>query len=244
MTADTFSDIELSAFIDGELDPARAATIEARLAADPVLAQRVKFYRADMAALARLYDPVMSWPLPERTPAVRAPARPRPRWIAMAAAAAVAFVVVGTAWQYQAVADDRLVADAISARSGSLAPVDTLDDPGLAVAANAEIEARLGLKAKAPDLTKAGWKLVRAATYGPSSGRFVELRYRDAAGRIFTIALQLRSGEPDRPFEVTKRDGLTACIWKTDELEAVMLGEMKVTEMTRLAAMTYDALGI
>lgn len=70
---------ELSALLDGELDPARASAVEALIAADPVLAAEFdRLKRADqrLRALAAdaAFPPRVRWPRP-------APA-PLPAWFA------------------------------------------------------------------------------------------------------------------------------------------------------------------
>jgi hypothetical protein len=90
----TFSDENLSAYADGELDEATRAALEAAMAADPVLARRVARHRALRARVQDAFAPVLTEPVPERLlAAARGPgsaeradnviafqARPRPRW--------------------------------------------------------------------------------------------------------------------------------------------------------------------
>ena len=233
MTAEPISELDLHAFIDGELDDARAGQIAAMLDSDPALAERVDRYRADMARLATLYDPVLAWPpnglLRERpAPAPRLVGR-RAVWFGLAAAMAV--LAFGIVWR--SVSGDTLVAAAIAARDGTLATGDLLQD--------SDLSARLGQPVHAPDLGRAGWRLARIEAFrGILAGRFVELSYTDTQGRLFTIALQAKPGEG---FEVSPRGRLQVCVWHSDTLEAVMLGEMSQAEMLRTATMTYADLG-
>jgi len=96
MGEDRVSDSELNALVDGELDPARQAEIEAWLAENPEAAQRVARYRAQSAGLHALYDDILNEELPVRTAALLESRRTGvPAWAAMAAA--VALFVVGAA---------------------------------------------------------------------------------------------------------------------------------------------------
>lgn len=61
----TVRDEELTAWIDGELPPERAAEIAAAVAADPALAARAETHRALKARLAATYDPVAAEPAPD-----------------------------------------------------------------------------------------------------------------------------------------------------------------------------------
>jgi hypothetical protein len=61
-----FSDETVMAYADGELDAAHRAALEAAMATDPQLAQRVARHRALRARLRAALDPVLDEPLPER----------------------------------------------------------------------------------------------------------------------------------------------------------------------------------
>jgi hypothetical protein len=86
----TFSDENLSAYADGELDEAMRTALEAAMAADPVLARRVARQRALRARVQDAFAPVLTEPVPERLLAAASgeradnviafQARPRPRW--------------------------------------------------------------------------------------------------------------------------------------------------------------------
>jgi hypothetical protein len=93
-------DDKFFAWLDGELGPAEAAAMEARVAADPKLARRAEQHRALGAQLRGAFDPIAAAPVPERlqsalrpsaevvdfAAAKRARAMPSlPQWAAMAA---------------------------------------------------------------------------------------------------------------------------------------------------------------
>jgi hypothetical protein len=56
----------LMAYVDGELDPASAARVEAALADDPELAAAVAHERALRQRLRSAFDPIIDEPIPER----------------------------------------------------------------------------------------------------------------------------------------------------------------------------------
>ena len=71
----TISDDTLARYVDGELEAAERAQVEAAMAADPELAGRVAQHRALRGLLSATYDPVLDEPVPERLrDAARAPA--------------------------------------------------------------------------------------------------------------------------------------------------------------------------
>ena len=98
------------AWLDGELGPADAAEMEAKVAADPQLKRLAEQHRALGSQLRSVFDPVAEAPLPERLQAVLRPpaqvidfgaakrARSMPalaQWAAMAATLAIG-ILVGT----------------------------------------------------------------------------------------------------------------------------------------------------
>lgn len=105
----TFSDETLNAYTDGELDAATRAAVEAAMASDPQLAQRVAEYRALRARLQRAFTPVLAEPVPERLLAsargasdrqrpsnvIELQQRPRARWSWSQWGAMAASLVIG-----------------------------------------------------------------------------------------------------------------------------------------------------
>jgi len=102
---------KLFAWLDGELDAAEAAAVEAEVAANPRLARMAEQHRAFGARLRGAFDPVAAAPVPERlVAAVKAPEAkvidfgprrerrgwsPLPQWAAMAASLAIG-IALGT----------------------------------------------------------------------------------------------------------------------------------------------------
>jgi len=75
----TFSEETLMAYADGEVDEPTRVAIEAALAADPALAQRISRHRALRARLRGAFDPVLTEPVPQRLLAAASATAPRPR---------------------------------------------------------------------------------------------------------------------------------------------------------------------
>ncbi len=74
----SFTDEQLMAYADGELDEGARAEIAAALARDPALAARVQEHRAAREQLQAAFAPVLDEPIPDRlTAAIDAPARTR-----------------------------------------------------------------------------------------------------------------------------------------------------------------------
>jgi len=100
----TFSDEDLMAYADGELDGARRQEIQDAINRDPEIARRVASHRALKDSLRASFEPVLHEPVPERLVTAarsrssgskannvvplrgnKVPVRERPRWIALAA---------------------------------------------------------------------------------------------------------------------------------------------------------------
>jgi len=248
-------DEDLHAFIDGELDAARAAEIAARLESDAPLAARVAAFNADKAMIAQAYGGLDARPLPaewlemigkRRRPK---PVRPQRRLATGFAALAASLLLVVVGWlAYRNMVvpqDDPIVAEALSARREAMVPELTLTADALpeTAARNQLLTKTLATTLKAPDLGRMGYRLVSVQVYpGGAEGKAVELSYRDAAGRLFTLYLRRPSGPPR--VDLTAKGGMRICIWQDDVVGTVMLGEMSAAEMARLASLAYAGLNL
>lgn len=82
-------DDTVQAYVDGELDPEASARIEAALARDGALAERVRLARAVRGRVQAAFDPVLDEPVPARLAALlQPPSAQAPTPVAVPAAAA------------------------------------------------------------------------------------------------------------------------------------------------------------
>ncbi len=245
MSEESMLDLELHAFIDGELDADRRRAVAARLVADPALSQRVAQFRGDQARLARLFGPLAAAPLPEqlvqRVDSIGRGRRPTSwRWAAGWGAALAASLVA--AWLVLAphgASPDPVIAAALAARSGSTV-ADRHLDAGLdeKQASDRLLQDALAAPVRLPDLGKAGYRLAGLDLYRDKGhGTSVQISYRDGAEHLFTVYLHPSSG-PDR-FALEERGSQRICIWENEEMAAVMVGEMSSRDMLRVASLTY-----
>lgn len=242
------SEQELHAFVDGELEAGRAATIAAQLATMPELAAQIAGIRADKAQIARIYGPLIDEPLP--APLLQAVARASapqrrsawPRRALWAVAAAAALALLGWFGQpaLRGNPTDGLVAEAIAVRGGERQAAQeftaqTLPPPD---ARDQILRTTLGVPLKTPNLRKAGFDLVAMGVYGDRRDRAsLELVYGDARGRRFTVYLRGPTGGDG--FELRQDGAARICVWQNEELSAVMVGEMSSEEILRVASLTY-----
>jgi anti-sigma factor RsiW len=231
---------ELHAFVDGELDRAEAVKFAAKVAASPVLAREVARLRGDKELLARVYGGIADQPIPDRlrAPFRRRRARRRTLQIASGIGLAAAFSLM--LWLTPPANRDRLVDEALSARSGGLAAervvaADSFASPDLRDQLVAET---LALPVKVPDLASAGYSLAAIALYKQAA----QISYKNAAGLLFTLYLRHPVG-PDR-FDMRAKGKTEICVWENAELAVAMVGEMSGKDMLKLAAATYADLNL
>ncbi len=228
---------DIHAFIDGELDPARARAFADRIAADPALAEKVAAYRADKALIAAHYGPLIDRPVPlAMHRALVSVERKQPLRLNFArlAMAASVLIAVAAAFGYRVLLPGGDVIDtAVAAHSGAVA--------GQAVAADAaKISETLGLTLKLPDLAKAGYTLADVSVVPGARGKAVKIAYRSVSGEPFTLYLENSSGREQ--FEITRRGDVLVCLWQDDVLSTVMVGKMPAAEMLRVASLAYNGL--
>lgn len=247
---------ELSAYIDGELDPARTAEIEKLIAGDTELASRAAAFRADQDRLLQIFGPLRDVPTPpkwvqmveERTAAQSAPRAPHgpytQRGIFALAASLLLMIGLGLGYlRYFNTQEDTIISEAVAARSDAVHPeqsfaANTFQSPD---SGDRVVASTLMMNLKAPDLSRMGYRLENVSVYTDvPGGKAVELGYRDAQNRLFTLYLRHPSG-PAR-VDLLQRDGMRLCIWQDEELGTVMLGEMSAGEMARLASLAYSGL--
>lgn len=252
MQDDEVSLSELSAFVDGELDQARHRAIAARILAEPALAERVAGLEADKRRLQQIYGPLIEQPVPQALlDRVAAASAPRPSiWATgIAAAMAAAIAVLAALWfayghflgaPPDPLLADPLVAEALAARNGALPTERQMAADALASAETRDriVADTLAQAVKVPDLHKAGYDLAAITVYPQAAQRqALQLRYRNGQGLIFTVYLAHRPEAEG--FELIGRGQMRICVWRTEELSAVMVGEMSTNEMLRVASLTY-----
>lgn len=244
---------ELCAYMDGELDPVRAAEIETLIGTDSELANRIAAFRADQDRLLHIFGPLRDVPPPpkwvqmveERAPSQQARRSPYSQRGIFALAASLLLVVgLGLGYlRYFNAQEDTIISEAVAARSDAVHADQFLTASAFPSPDSGDrlVASTLMMNLKAPDLSRMGYRLENVRVYsGVPGGKAVELGYRDAQNRLFTLYLRHPSG-PAR-VDLLQRDGMRLCIWQDEELGTVMLGQMSAGEMARLASLAYSGL--
>lgn len=238
-------ELALQAFLDGELAVEERQAVEDAIAKDPALGIRVAQYRNDKTRLATLYGRLDLGPTPpawietiRRGPVRRGPSL---RFLGAIAAALLVVAVVASYYGSLSPARETIVAEAMAARDNALSPRRSVYGPAAIAAANQMVATALAMPAKAPDLSRLGYRLAGVRVYGDvPGGKAVELLYRRADDKLFSLYVRRPTGAAR--FDQFREGRLRVCIWQDEVLGAVMAGEMSAAEMQRLASLAYSGL--
>jgi anti-sigma factor RsiW len=241
-------DLELHAYIDGELDAGGAAAFEGKMNADPALADRVAAFRADKDMLKRVFAPAADAALPTEWIGLAlgsaAPRRGSVSWRLVGSIAAVVMLsVVGSVyyWERQPAGASDVVQAALDARTNTTGTQKVISIPSGAALQQYDtvLSSTVALNVKVPDLHRMGYELAGIVLY-PNSPAAAELLYRDDKGRSFTLYLRRSDGKPR--FDQFERGGLRVCVWQDEVLSTVMAGNVSTAAMQRLASLAYTGL--
>jgi anti-sigma factor RsiW len=256
MSAPVLTEEELHAFIDGELPPARAAEVARILAADRHLAGRAAAFRLDRDRLAAATAAITGAPLPAAWlrrieaavepagakvlpfPVRKRAARPVFAW---AAAACLAFILaLGVVQFARQGPGDTILAEAERAGRGGLTPAAHFAGTALPgpEAVRALLSQATGLKLRAPDLRRLGWRLVSVDTYRGAAG----LHYVNDRAASLSVYVRRSAGAPR--FDILRRGDTRICVWQDEVVGAVMMGNLSAGQMMRVAGAAYADLDL
>ncbi|WP_206198491.1 anti-sigma factor [Thioclava sp. F1Mire-8] len=210
---------EVHAYLDGRLAPKHRARMQAKLAADPALAQRLSAMRADRDALRAALAPVHAAPIPAR---LRLAAPAGAGWVPRVAAAIALFAAgLGAGWGLarQGGGSPRAPLTEL-AREAQVAhavySVEVVHPVEVAAQERAHLMAwlskRLDRKLVAPDLSAQGYTLVGGRLLPADQGPAAQLMYETQAGARLTLYVTaLSTGET--AFRLTEGDGVASLVW-------------------------------
>ncbi len=257
---DDFSDTDLSAWLDGELDAERRARVDRWLHDHPELAARARLWTADRDALRARLDPVLGEPVPPAMTHLVWQLRPHPRWAqaAMAAGLLVAGAVIGGGgvWQWQS----QRTAGAISAaqagtpagwiRRAVLAHSVYVPEPLHAVEVKAQEEhlarwltRRIDIPVKLFDLRDEGFELVGGRLLPDAGGKSAQLMYEstDAGLPKQRVTVYLRKPDADAPtaFRYQQQGELGLFYWVEAGAGYALVGALPKERLLALAQAIY-----
>lgn len=245
---------ELQAWIDGRLNPGRAAAVAETVAADEALAARARAYKAQNAELAAAFGFVADEPIPERLQADRIARRLwRRRW-QIPLAACVACLVAGLAVGWLAngwlggrplaeasrhVAEEALSAHRVYAVE-VLHPVEVFADEEAHLVK--WLSKRLGHDLELPNLTPLGFRLVGGRLLPARDGEpAAHLMYEDETGRRVSVYASIfRSGQ-ETAFRYEQTAGAGAFVWLEPEMGYAIAGDIPREPLLEISRIVYEA---
>jgi anti-sigma factor RsiW len=260
-------DPELHAYVDGLLDPVRRAGVEARLAADPALAQQIHAWKAQRLALRALYSEVLEEPVPSHLLETAQQLHHRShrlarwqRWGGMAAAVLVAFLA---GWGGRIQWEARPSAAAALARGGGpfvhqavLAYSVYVPEVRHPVEVDATqqqhlvqwLSRRLNRPIKLPSLASAGYELVGGRLLPGDNGARAQFMYQNAGGERVTLYVGAidgaggTRGAGETAFRFTAEGGVASFYWVENGFGYALSGKLPRQGLLGLAESVYKQL--
>jgi anti-sigma factor RsiW len=228
------SELDLHAYVDGQLNEADQQTMQTYLAAHPQLAEQVLAWQLDAQSLrASLSGELHRAPNPELDPAYirQRLSRNRTRHFATAAVLLIAVSVGGlSGWQAREMtfASGTLpMADAVQAYRMFAVKDDVASDWSPVKASNVQgwLDSNFAQANRLPDLTAAGFKAVSGRLTPTEQGAAAMVVYKDANGR--TLSFYIRP--PGEHYHMlprgSRRDGeLQADYWSGSGYNYAVVG--------------------
>jgi anti-sigma factor RsiW len=239
-------DGELHALVDGELDPARQAEVEAWLSENPEAAGRVARYRAQNAGMHALYDSVLN---EELCPGIiDTLAGRRRQWLPRGAAIAAGFslllsgavagwvvrgeIPVGANDAAQiAQAAPLIDTQELMTRASMAHVVNQDDDLKLAESENDAtivqyVSTRMGEKVRVPHLTSLGYRLVGSRVLPDTGGPAAQFVFEEENGERVTLYVRSEAaGGVDITYALA--DDLSMFYWNDSEHSYALVRELE-----------------
>jgi anti-sigma factor RsiW len=249
------TEADLHAYVDGRLDAARRAEVEAWLATRPEDAERVADYRRLGEELRAFYEPVLTEPLP---PALADAAAPSPHWTRVAAV--LAWVALGAAiggiagWELR---DARPVAStqdvgATMAHRAALAHATYSPEVRHPVEVGADQEAhlvawlskRLGAPVRAPKLEAVGYSLVGGRLLPGDNGPVAHFMYQCNRGTRITLYVRTEAaGNRETAFRYARENNVGVFYWVDRKLGyALSSADISKEDLLKVANAVYQQL--
>lgn len=247
---------QLMAYVDGQLDAASRAAVEAHTATHPEAAAELAALQRQADNIRTLFAPVAAEPVPPRLNAHRlALAQARRRWQVLGRAAmVVALLGIGIAvgWGLRPAGEapelyDRLIADAVSAHTVYVAEkrhaveVAGSDSEHLSSWLSNRLDTTLAMPdLSAQGLTFLGGRLLPAPQI--PGGRAAQLMYEDASGERVTLYITPATGIDGPSYEAVSFGTDTALYWSGDTFTCTIVAARDPQALGRIATAVFAQL--
>lgn len=252
-----FSDADIHAYVDGQLEPARANQLTAQLKVDAQLARQIQEYQQINANLHALLDPIQQEKIPEALvqTAITPPEKNRKPWISLAQAAVLAVLMVSSGlagWIIRGDNDQAIFAlihtDLV--QPATFAHAIYASDSIRPVEITSENEAqlinwlsnRLKTTIKAPSLASQGFHLLGGRLIPSTNRMAAQFMYQNEAG--IRVSLYVRRGDWDKenmPLQYDEGNGMAAFTWINNSMGyALSSGNLQKIELLALAETAHQ----
>lgn len=258
-------DPELHAYVDGRLDPLRAAAVEARIAADPALARQVHAWKAQRLALRDLHAGVLNEPVPSHLLRAMQVLDRRSsrvalwqRWGGMAASVALAFALGWFGhieWQHRTQVAGGLRPVGQFAHQAVLAHTVYMPEVRHPVEVDAAqqqhlvqwLSKRLNRQVKIPNLAPAGYELVGGRLLPGEGGPRAQFMFQNGTGERVTLYLGAVDGAAGKgmgetAFRYTSEGGVASFYWVENGWGYALSGKLPRQGLLVLAEAVYKQL--
>jgi anti-sigma factor RsiW len=256
------SDEQLSAWLDGELDPAERAQVDAWLRDHPEDAARVRLWVADRDALRARFDPVAAEPVPD---ALRQQVLTRARfpYDGLRAAAVAGLLVAGgaigagLAWQLKPAPEVPVALPAGTwTQRAAIAhtvyvpevrhPVEVNVAEGSPEQQRAQEEhlarwltKRLDMPVRLFDLRSHGFELVGGRLLPDTPRPSAQLMYQNAAGQRVTVYLRRPEPGMDTSFRYRRENDIGMFYWIEEGFGYALVGNLPRERLLAMAEACY-----
>ncbi|HZM35623.1 MAG TPA: anti-sigma factor [Burkholderiales bacterium] len=256
MSLAPFTDAELQAYVDGRLDAARRAELEAWLVEHPEEAERVAAYRRLGDELRELYAPLLVEPVP---PSLAALLTTRTRW--RRAAAVAGWIALGGAigglagWElHEARPEAAAIPEvgATMARRAAIAHATYSPEVRHPVEVGADQEAhlvawlskRLGAPLRTPKLDAVGYSLVGGRLLPGDNGPVAHFMYQCNRGTRITLYVRTEmAGNQETAFRYAREGNIGVFYWVDRKLGyALSSADISKEDLLRVANAVYQQL--
>ena len=251
MTGDPVNEARLHGYVDGALNEAERAEVEAYLAAHPDDAERVRAYSAQNDALHRAFDAVLDEPHALR---IGAPPRRRWRWMGGLAATFIGGAVIG-ALVHAMWGSQQVTAGALTiARQAALAHVAYMPEVRHPVEVQASDEQhlvawlskRLETPVRAPSLLSAGYRLLGGRLLPPAgevgTAPVALFMYENAQGKRLSLLVRRETTGSGTAFRFSRDGATNVFYWIDGPLGYALAGDLGRDELSAVALTVYRQL--
>jgi anti-sigma factor RsiW len=242
------SEDDLHAYVDGALDAERRGEVEAYLAANPAVAERVRVMSAGRTALRDHFAPVLAEPVPSALNLQRMMAEHRRPAAARWRSAAVAVLLLGLGgvggWFGRSATEPELTGVAALAQEAasnwSVYAADRIRPVEIRASQASDLsnwmKDRLGRDISPPELASSGYRLMGGRVVATPHGPAGLYMYDDDRGsRIVLLMRQMQAPDENAPMSRRQADKLTTWSWTRGGFGFSLAGSMPGDRLHSLA---------